>query len=406
MELPIVTVPQYVEELSAEFKDIFQQKRQFEHFKKLMSAFPMAEKCTIAHMNSMFTEHTNQSNLNRFVTTPKWKIDELNRKRFEMINKVEGDGTVVIDDYIVEKYGDKIYGTDWHYDHAKGRKVFGIQVVDCILSGKGIFPLLSTIYIRKNSRWVDNENPFKSKIEIQKEHLTYLVKMGLMFSYVAMDSWYFCKEMTQHVESLGKDWIAEAKSNRLVWYHGEWVSLQRFATDMINKYYFRVVNVGDEKYQMKAFTVRMKGIGTVRLLISLNKHGSFKFYVSNRTDWNETTMVKHYYPRWDIEVWHRESRGKYGIEDCLLRSRGRVETYSTLSSLAANFLEISAMLSPVYASLIKQGRTPGMLHRWVAAELVGKLILSVGGTFNAEARKIIYSLLCPYKSTRVKREAG
>ena len=406
MELPIVANPSYVDELSMEFADIFVQKRQFEHFKRLMTAFPMAEKCTIAHMNSLFMEHTNQSNLNRFITKSNWSIDDLNRKRFGMINETEGDGTVIIDDYIVEKYGEKIYGADWHYDHSKGRSVWGVQVADCVLSGKGIFPLRSTIYLKEQSKWISDDTPFKTKIEIQKENLTYLVEKGLKFSCVAMDVWYFCKKMTDHIEHLEKDWIAEAKSNRLIWFHGKWISLQNFAQQMINKYNFRVVDIGDERYHMKAFSVRLKEMGTVRLLVSLNKYGNFKFYVSNRLDWKEVSLAKHYCPRWGIEVWHREGRGNYGIEDCLLRSRRRVEMYTTLSSLAANFLEISSMCSPVYASLIKQGRTPGMNHRWVAAELVGKLILSVGGTYNTDVRKIVEGLLCPYKSTMAKQEAS
>jgi len=406
MELPIVAVPAYIEELSTEFADLFTQERLFNQFKRLMTAFPIAEKCTIAHMNGLFTEHTNQSNLNRFVTTSNWDMDELNRRRFRIINEIEGDGAVIIDDYLVEKYGEEIYGVDWHYDHSTGKKVWGVQIADCILSGKGIFPLLSTVYIKEKSKWINDDDPFKTKIEIQKEHLTYLVKMGLGFSYVAMDCWYFCKDMTDHIEGLGKDWIAEAKSNRLVWYHGKWISLQDLALMMFKKYNFRVVNIGNDKYHMKAFTVKMKDMGAVRLLVSLNKHGNFKFYVSNRTDWNETAMAKHYCPRWDIEVWHREGKGNYGIEDCLLRSRRRVEMYSTLSSLAANFLEISSMLSPVYASLIKQGCTPEMKHRWVAAELVGKLIMYVGGICNTEVRKIMGGLLCPYKSTMGKREAS
>ena len=88
MELPIVAVPAYIEELSTEFADLFTQERLFNQFKRLMTAFPIAEKCTIAHMNGLFTEHTNQSNLNRFVTTSDWDMDELNRRRVKIINGV------------------------------------------------------------------------------------------------------------------------------------------------------------------------------------------------------------------------------------------------------------------------------------------------------------------------------
>jgi hypothetical protein len=268
----------------------------------------------------------------------------------------------------------------------QGKEVWGIQVADCVLSGKGIFSLLSTNYLKENRKWLNGDSDFKTKIEIQMEHLTYLVNMGLEFSTVAMDTWYFCRSMTEHIESLGKDWIAQAKSNRLVWHAGKWISLQHFGTEMFKTNNFRVVDIGADRYQMKVFTVKLKDVGTVKLLISLNKHLNFKFYVSNRLDWNETSMARHYCPRWDIEVWHKEGRGNYGLEDCLLRSPGRVKKYMTLSSLADNFLEIASMLSPIYAMLIKQGRTPEMNRRWIAAELVGKLIVSVGAVDNTEMR--------------------
>jgi len=47
----------------------------------------------------------------------------------------------------VEKYGEEIYGVDWHYDHSTGKKAWGAQSADCILSRKGIFSLLSTVYL-------------------------------------------------------------------------------------------------------------------------------------------------------------------------------------------------------------------------------------------------------------------
>jgi SRSO17 transposase len=125
MELPIVEFPSYVEELSAEFRPLFEQERQVNQFKRLMTGFVMAEQKTIAHMNGLFTFHTNQSNLNRFVTSSDWNQTEMSRIQIDMINEVEEEtGIVVLDDFIVEKYGTEIYGVDWHRDHAK-KRLFG-----------------------------------------------------------------------------------------------------------------------------------------------------------------------------------------------------------------------------------------------------------------------------------------
>ena len=97
MELPVVEFPSYVEEMSNGFTHLLKQERQLTHFKRLMTGYVVAEKKTITHMNGLFTHHTNQSNLNRFVTSSDWSMEEMNRVKINMINEVEGDGVVVLD---------------------------------------------------------------------------------------------------------------------------------------------------------------------------------------------------------------------------------------------------------------------------------------------------------------------
>ena len=77
MELPIVEFPSYVEEMSADFVHLFKQERKVTQFKRLMTGFAVAEKKTIAHINGLFTFHTNQSNLNRFVTSSDWNMKDM-----------------------------------------------------------------------------------------------------------------------------------------------------------------------------------------------------------------------------------------------------------------------------------------------------------------------------------------
>lgn len=401
MELPIVEFPSYIEEMSKDFTHLFDQKRQLIHFKRLMTGYVAAEKKTIAHMNGLFTFHTNQSNLNRFITSAQWNEYEMNSVKINMINQVESDGVVVLDDYINEKYGEEIFGTDWHRDHASNRNVWGWQIADCVLSGKGIYPLLSSMYLREKSRWLKN-NEFRSKIEIQKEHVSQLVNLGLNFSCVVMDIWYFSKNLTDHIKSLEKDWIAQSKSNRLVKSKGKWISLKKFGRKMLNNSGFRVVELGDQKYLMKVFTVTMKKAGKVRLLVSMNRHGNINFYVSNNLEWDELAIATRYSRRWDIEVWHREGKGNYGLKDCRLRCDEGVSRYLTLSALADTLLEIASMLSPVYAMLKNQGYTPEVKHRWILTEMVGQLISSVSKIENVEVKKIMEGILCPYTSTMIK----
>jgi len=231
------------------------------------------------------------------------------------------------------------------------------------------------------------------------DHLSQLKETGLNFSCVVMDSWYFCKSLITHIESLDKDWVAECRDNRLIRSGKRWITLKEFGEQMLRKENFRIVGMGKDRYLMKAFTVFMKGIGTVRVLVSYNKHDNFKFYVTNRLDWGERKIAEMYSRRWDIEVWHREGKGDYGIGECQLRSDEAVSRYLTLISLAACLLEIASLHSPLYAMLKSQARTPEAKRRWILLELISQLISFASKVKDGLVKTVAESVVYPYRST-------
>ena len=130
----------------------------------------------------------------------------------------------------------------------------GIQVADCVLSGKGINPLLSTVYVRKGCGWLASSSDLRTEIDLQKEHLSLPVKMYLQFSCVVMDKWHFCKGLADHIEDLKKDWITlEIKQEDMVSWEMGIPFHNTFAQEMRQntKLGFRVVKVGNDKYLMK-----------------------------------------------------------------------------------------------------------------------------------------------------------
>lgn len=402
MDTPIAGFPCFINELAEDYRWIFNQKRTFTQFKRMLTGFLFTNKSTITGINGSFIDHTDQSNLNRFVNSDSWSEYKLDKTRMGMINKVDGNGVVILDDYIVKKYGTKIYGSDYHFDHTEGKSVFGHNVVDCVYSGKGIFPLLQTLYIRKESKWLDGKK-HQTKIELQKIHLTKLVDMGLRFSVVTFDSWYTTKGLIDHVESLNKDWVGQVKSNRQIKINDEWTSVKKYAESIFPDRSFKTVKIGDDTYLVKVITVEMKGVGSVRLLVSNNDRGNFKFFVSNRLDWNEAKMLKVYCRRWDIEVWHREGKVDYGLKDCRLRDADGVSKYLTLSSCADTFLEIVTLLSPLLGVLKRRVGTPGLKRRLLHLDLLRSFIRFVRRNGKKSYEMILSSVLYPYKSTKVKR---
>ncbi|MGC8496702.1 MAG: transposase, partial [Thermoplasmata archaeon] len=220
IEIPVYQGPDTFNSLINEFKPYFKSYRGFNQFKNLANAMVVSNSRSVVHLNGININHTNQSNMNRFIIS-KYNENGMFNKMCEIVNRVEEDTVLVIDDTIIERHGKKIEGADWFFDHNKGENVYGIQAVTTVASGKnGIYSMLWQQYLRKGKT-----KNFKSKIEMQKEAIGRCVEGGLKFSTLVMDSWYFDNSLVKYIESKGKDWIAECKTNRLVLYNDEWIKI-------------------------------------------------------------------------------------------------------------------------------------------------------------------------------------
>jgi len=51
-----------------------------------------------------------------------------------------------------------------------------------------------------------------------------MINMGLNFTTVIVDPWYFTKEIVEFLSDKGKSWVFTSKGNRRVKYQGRWAS--------------------------------------------------------------------------------------------------------------------------------------------------------------------------------------
>ncbi|MGC9074083.1 MAG: hypothetical protein ACP5H0_08015 [Caldisericum sp.] len=119
---PIYQGPDIFNSLIDEFKPYFKSYRGFKQFKNLANAMVISDSRSVAHLNGINIDHTNQSNLNRFIRS-NYDKDCMFNKVCEIVNSVEEDTVLVIDDTIIDRSGRKIEGADWFFDHSKGRNV-------------------------------------------------------------------------------------------------------------------------------------------------------------------------------------------------------------------------------------------------------------------------------------------
>ena len=132
----MLITPDILSKLLAECRPFFDRMQ----FSRCITSSWISPTRSVAHLNGIFMEHTNQSNLNRFLRNI--PILEIFRKSVDLINCYSSDSVLVIDDTILERNGRHIEGASWVFDHTKGKSVWGMQYVTAAIWGReGIFPL-------------------------------------------------------------------------------------------------------------------------------------------------------------------------------------------------------------------------------------------------------------------------
>jgi hypothetical protein len=133
------------------------------------------------------------------------------------------DGVMTIDDSILEKpYTDENEIICWHYDHAKGQTVKGINFITTLYEVDGITLPVAFRLVTKTEEYIDEKGKSKRRSTVSKnEHyramLQQCVRNQIPFRYVLNDIWFASAENMCFVKlDLDKDFVMALKTNRKV----------------------------------------------------------------------------------------------------------------------------------------------------------------------------------------------
>jgi hypothetical protein len=103
------------------------------------------------------------------------------------------------------------------------------------------------------------------------------------------------------------------------------------------------VRISENPYSVWTVDVIMKGIGSVRMVISEGVNG-WRYYATSRKRWNGGKILETCLRRFDIKVMHRDLKSD-GLGSILLRKLGMIELYLGLMVTGRKFLEIASIRS-------------------------------------------------------------
>ncbi|MDZ4718082.1 MAG: transposase [Roseiflexaceae bacterium] len=122
----IVALPTVVEGILTQFADLFPNEPSRRHLAEYLAGLLIAESKTISGITREFAQTTDQSCLNRWLTEAPWDAARINAHRLEWLlqdplTRYRQDGTIAIDNTLIDHDGALIEDAGYFWDHAEHR---------------------------------------------------------------------------------------------------------------------------------------------------------------------------------------------------------------------------------------------------------------------------------------------
>lgn len=221
-------------------------------------------------------------------------------------NEKQCGGVLILDDSIEEKpYTDENEIMCWHYSHAKGRHVKGVNIVSCLIRYGDVSLPIGYEIVHKDVVFCDIESrKEKKKASLTKnDHFRSLIKQAyinkVLFDYVLADNWFGAKDNLEYINNLKKYFIIGIKSNRTI----------ALSEDNKKRGQFqKVSSLNLEEGQ--STKVWLKGLEfpvtlIKKVFINEDKSTGILYLISNDLHHDGDHLYEIYQKRWQIETYHK-----------------------------------------------------------------------------------------------------
>ena len=227
-----------------------------------------------------------------------------------LITGIYDSGYIILDDTVVPKpFSRLVAGTYVDYDHTQRRHVRCHRIVVVIWTNGFIYiPVAFAFWHHR-----DFVRKYRTKNQIARILIYYVVRHHIPFSYLTFDNWYASKQNLRFFDKLGIKFVTRLRNNTWIVHDNE-----RQKVHKLTKYechYYSKLNA-----YVKQFEVKYPGFGIGTLAIVKNdKHeepGKTKYLFTNGLSLTNREMVLRYRSRWHIEIFFRTCKQYFGLTAC------------------------------------------------------------------------------------------
>ena len=227
-----------------------------------------------------------------------------------LITGIYDTGYIILDDTLVPKpFSRLVAGTYVDYDHTQKRHVRCHRIVVVIWTNGTIYiPVAFAFWHHR-----DFVRRYRTKNQIARILIYYVVRHHIPFSYLTFDNWYASKQNLRFFDKLGIKFVTRLRKNTWIVREDEKQKVQKLTKYECHYY-------SDLKAYVRRFEVKYPRFGIGSLAIVKNdKHaesGRTKYLFTNDLSLNNTEFVLHYRSRWHVEVFFRTCKQHFGLTAC------------------------------------------------------------------------------------------
>jgi len=337
----------------------FFEKRQFEHFWRLVMAIALSEgRKTIAGLHRLLLDAPYQQRLVDFVSVSPWKAEPVLQRAALFVLRGLGwkPGMLVlllIDGTKTHKSGKTMEAAHRFFDHVLNAMTFGHQFLVVCLKFRGVvIPWAIRLYRTEaycKKKWGRAwKEHFRTQNQLAAEVIEALPGELTGDSARALfDSAFLCQFVVEACKKRGIHYISVAKSNRtfvpergasrggakikkrVVGAYGPGVL--RYDGQLIELPGYR----GPQKFRVSERIGILSKVGRVKLVFSQRvRDGAFIVLVTDDLDLSAKDVVQGYRERWGIEIWFKIAKQSLGLGDYQVVPEAGVEHHLHLCALA------------------------------------------------------------------------
>lgn len=438
MQLPILAPAPLVTTHAEAFRDLFENRCQFQHFANYLTGLMVLPKKSMANIARCTVESSDKTNLSRYFSSDRWEQEKINERRVKYVVKqtkavrlAKDRSALILDDTLCEHVGSLFEYIDRHYNHGDNTYPLAHNpITSHYVSGPVRFPVDLRLYrryeevthweefvhkhfpqreipvkkkertqfhkevdplLQKDPEFQALQQQFQTKIDLAKELVGSAIGHKLPFGVVLFDSWYLAEEFIACLRRRRKDWISILKKNRkletnsfvLKDAHGKRIPLEgshisvENLVPLIPANAYSAVKVGDQTYWTFTLSVRIPDLGKVRLVISFEGAeltGTYAVLVTNRVDWTAQRIIATYLQRWPIETFYQDGKEHLGFDEYRMRDAKAIQKHWCLVFVAYSLLHLDCL-----PASLRQSRLPiktiGEACRQQAQALIEVLLL-------------------------------